>query len=270
MLGRATRDFATREIRRAKADRVETLVVQVDSTGGDLAVCQELAMLLAETDSEQLHTVAWIPRTATGAAAMVVAGCAEIVLSPAAEWGGIPNAGLPPAAVMQFMPSSARLRNRSEGLLQAMVSGAEAVFECTSAADGRRAWMTEAERRSQPQDWQPGQQLPDQTTPQQSDAVVFTGQRAFELGLALEPCADLDSLRQRVGIPAEQVLTPIRLTWVDRFVTLLNSKGGAFVLITLGLIFLYIELHAPTALFGLGTVLGFSQVFWSRCFGGTA
>jgi membrane-bound serine protease (ClpP class) len=270
MLGRATRDFATREIRRAKADRVETLVVQVDSTGGDLAVCQELAMLLAETDSEQLHTVAWIPRTATGAAAMVVAGCAEIVLSPAAEWGGIPNAGQPPAAVMQFMTSTARLRNRSEGLLQAMVSGAEAVFECTSAADGRRAWMTEAERRSQPQDWQPGQQLPEQTTPQQSDAVVFTGQRAFELGLALEPCADLDSLRQRVGIPAEQVLTPIRLTWVDRFVTLLNSKGGAFVLITLGLIFLYIELHAPSAIFGIGTVLCFSLFFWSRFLGGTA
>lgn len=270
MLGRATRDFAAREIQRAKADRVATLVVHIDSTGGELAVCQELAMLLAETDSEQLHTVAWIPRTARGAAALVAAGCAEIVLSPEAEWGGIPNSGPAAAAVVQFTTSIARLRNRSEGLLQALVSGAATVFECTSSADGRRAWMTEEERRAQPQEWQLGQQLPEQAMPQRSDAVVFSGQRAFELGLALEPCADLDSLRQRVGISAEQVLTPIRLTWVDRFVTLLNSRGGAFVLITLGLIFLYIELHAPSAIFGIGTVLCFSLFFWSRFLGGTA
>jgi membrane-bound serine protease (ClpP class) len=105
---------------------------------------------------------------------------------------------------------------------------------------------------------------------QPSAAVVLTGQRAFELGLALEPCVDLDSLRQRVGISAEQVLTPVRLTWVDRFVTLLNSKGGAFVLVSLGLIFLYIELHAPSAIFGIGTVLCFSLFFWSRFLGGTA
>jgi len=270
MLGRAARDFATREIRRAKADRVETLVVQLDSTGGDLPVCQELAMLLAETDSEQMHTVAWIPRTATGAAAMVAAGCAEIVLSPEAAWGDIPDAGQPAAAIVQFMTAIARLRNRSEGLLQSMVSGAEAVFECTSPADGRRAWMTETERRAQPQVWQAGQQLAEQAMQQPSAAVVLTGQRAFELGLALEPCVDLDSLRQRVGISAEQVLTPVRLTWVDRFVTLLNSKGGAFVLISLGLIFLYIELHAPSAIFGIGTVLCFSLFFWSRFLGGTA
>jgi len=265
-LGRAARDFAAREIQRAKADRVETLIVQLDSTGGDLSVCQELTMLLGETSAEQMHTVAWIPRTAKGAAAMIAAGCAEIVLGPEAVWGGIPDGGQP-AAVIQFMTSVARLRNRSEGLLQALVSGAEPVFECTSTTDGRRAWMTESERRAQPQDWQRGQSLAEQ---QQPGGVILTGRRAFELGLALEPCENQDALRQRVGIGAEQSMTPIRLTWVDRFVTLLNSGGGAFVLISLGLIFLYIELHAPSAIFGIGTVLCFSLFFWSRFLGGTA
>ena len=265
-LGRAARDFASREIQRAKADRVETLIVLLDSTGGDLSVCEELAMLLGETDSEQLHTVAWIPRTAKGAAALIAAGCAEIVMAPEAVWGGIPDVGQS-AAVTQFMTSTARLRNRSEGLLQSLVAGSEPVFQCTSTKDGQRAWMTETQRRTQPEDWQSGQSLAEQ---QQPGGVVLTGQRAFELGLTLEPCEDQDALRQRVGIGAEQTIALIRLTWVDRFVTLLNSGGGAFVLISLGLIFLYVELHAPSAIFGIGTVLCFSLFFWSRFLGGTA
>ena len=283
-LSRSARDFATREIRRAKADRLSTLIVLLDTTGGDPSVCQEIAMLLAETDAEQLHTVAWIPRTATGAAALIPAGCVEIVAGPEAVWGGIPglpangNRGgqAPPnpaaaddsdAAMIQFLRSIGKLRKRSEGLLQTLAAGSQPVYDCSRVRDGRREWLTDRELVAQEEPWQRGAALPEQ---QQPGAVVFTGQRAFELGLALEPCADETVLRQRLGVPAEQALAPIRLTWVDRLVTMLNSSTGAFLLITIGLICLYVELHAPSAVFAIGTVCCFSLFFWSRFLGGTA
>ena len=283
-LSRSARDFATREIRRAKADRLSTLIVLLDTTGGDPSVCQEIAMLLAETDAEQLHTVAWIPRTATGAAALIPAGCVEIVAGPEAVWGGIPglpangNRGgqAPPnpaaaddsdAAMIQFLRSIGKLRKRSEGLLQTLAAGSQPVYDCSRVRDGRREWLTDRELVAQEEPWQRGAALPEQ---QQPGAVVFTGQRAFELGLALEPCADETVLRQRLGVPAEQALAAIRLTWVDRLVTMLNSSTGAFLLITIGLICLYVELHAPSAVFAIGTVCCFSLFFWSRFLGGTA
>jgi membrane-bound serine protease (ClpP class) len=50
----------------------------------------------------------------------------------------------------------------------------------------------------------------------------------------------------------------------------LNSGFGGFLLITLGIIFIYIELHLTTGLFAILATINFSLFFWSRFLGGTA
>ena len=59
-------------------------------------------------------------------------------------------------------------------------------------------------------------------------------------------------------------------TWVDTLIAVLNSGVGGFLLITLGIICVYIELHLPSGFFAILATVFFSLFFWSRFLGGTA
>ena len=161
----------------------------------------------------------------------------------------------------------AERKNRPPALIQAMVDRNLNVFEATNAKTGRVTYMTEFEIEDSNEEWIKGAMVPESR-----DNVLLTvnGERAHELTLAEAPCADMAELRVRLGVPESNLLKPAARTWVDTFVAILNTGAGAFFLITLAILCIYIEIHVPSGFFGISAVTLFSLFFWSRYLGGTA
>jgi membrane-bound serine protease (ClpP class) len=141
------------------------------------------------------------------------------------------------------------------------------VFQATSRKTGTVTWMTEPELRNQSEEWIRGPLVPET---RKGVLLTLNGRRANELRLAAPPCQDLPELRQRLGLPPEMLLPPIQKTWVDGLVAFLNSGFGAFLLVAVGVLCVYIEAHMPSGLFAIPSIICFSLFFWSRFLGGTA
>ncbi|MBC7964976.1 MAG: hypothetical protein H7Z17_03540 [Fuerstia sp.] len=276
-------DFVQRETQHAVADGANMIIYDIDCPGGDKEHSQHVASVIAELDPAKVTTVAWARKEATQAGALVAISCDRIFLADDATIGNIDlktmrlNRGhrLAPADVapeelqrlLTLTDSIARRKNRSISLIRAMADPSLPVFEVTQKESGRVAWMNELELAAQPDEWVKGAAIPEAGG---GKLLVLTAQRAEELGLTEAPCHDLEQLRTRLGIGATADLRPASKTWVDNLVTVLNSGLAGFLLIVIGLICIYLEMHMPSGLFVIGAVTSFSLFFWSRFLGGSA
>jgi len=277
-------DFVERETRNAIASGANLIIYDIDSPGGDKDYSQQVATLIAELDPAKVTTVAWVRKEATQAGTLVAISCDRIFLADDATIGNIDlkamrlNRGhrLAPAGdvapedlqkLLTLTDSIAKRKNRSTSLIRAMADPSLPVFEVTHKESGRVAWMNERELAAQPDEWIKGPAIPEASG---GSLLVLTAKRAEELGLTEPPCRDLEQLRTRLGISSTADLRPASKTWVDNLVTVLNSGLAGFLLITIGIIFIYLELHMPSGLFVIGAVTSFSLFFWSRFLGGTA
>ncbi len=272
--------FVHREIRNAVADRVDMLILDIDSPGGDKNVSESLAEQLSELDGSKITTVAWIPKEALSGAALVALGCDRIIMSADATIGDIGVIALtapggqferaPEKIVspfLQFAETLAKRKNRPPALLQAMIDKDLVVYQATNKKDGRVTYMSDAELQAANEEWVKGPMVPESRP---DVLLTLRGERAHELGLAETPCRDVDELMTRLGVSDRSSMKPVKHTWVDGLVMVLNSGFGGFLLITLGIIFIYIELHITSGLFAILATVNFSLFFWSRFLGGTA
>ena len=277
-------DFVQRETQRAVADGANMIIYDIDCPGGDKDHSQHVASLIAELDPAKVTTVAWVRKEAIQAGALVAISCDRIFLADDATIGNIDlktmrlNRGhrLAPAGdvapeelqrLLTLTDSIAKRKNRSVSLIRAMADPSLPVFEVTHKESGRVAWMNELELAAQPDEWVKGAAIPEAGG---GKLLVLTAKRAEELGLTEAPCHDLEQLRTRLGIGATADLRPASKTWVDNLVTVLNSGLAGFLLVVIGLICIYLELHMPSGLFVIGAVTSFSLFFWSRFLGGSA
>ena len=273
-------DFVEREMRNAIADGANMLIFDVDSPGGDKDVAEHVAMAISELDPSKITTVAWIPDGAWSGGALIAFGCDRILMHPEAQIGDIgvimqtapggqferaPEKIVSP--FLQFAATLARRKNRPPALLQAMIDKDLVVYQVTNKKTGQVTFMSEAELQAQNEEWVQGPMVPESRA---GILLTVTGERAHELGLADTPCNDLDELRARLGIAEGIDLTPAESTWVDIFVTILNTGLGSFFLITVAIICIYVELHMPSGFFAILSAVFFSLFFWSRFLGGTA
>lgn len=279
-IGTSMGDFARREIRRARAENVGVLIVEIDSPGGSKDIAEDIAMLLSDIPAEEMQTVAWIPRRALSGGALIAFGCEQVVLHPDAQIGDIGVIGqLEPGGqferapekivspFLEFAATLARKRGRPPALLQAMIDRDLEVFQATSKKTGAVTWMSDPELQAQADEWVKGPLVPET---RKGVLLTVGGRRASELRLAEPPCQDLTELRQRLGLPPEVLLPPVQKTWVDGLVAFLNSGFGAFLLVTAGILCVYIEAHMPSGLFAIPSIICFALFFWSRFLGGTA
>ncbi len=284
VIGKLMADFIERETQRAIADGANLIIYEIDSPTGDKDYAQHVATLISELDTSKVTTVAWVRKSATQAGALVALGCDRIFLADDATIGDIDlkamrlNNGqlLAPAEELNpedqqrlqtVMRSLAKRRNRSVSLIQAMADASLPVFEVSHKESGRVAWMNEQELAAQAEEWVKGPAIPESLT---GTLLLVNAKRAHELTLTELPCRDFEQLRTRLGISAAADLRPVSKTWVDNLVTLLNSGVAGFLLITIGIICIYLELHLPSGLFVIAAITSFSLFFWSRFLGGSA
>lgn len=275
-----TEEFILRQIRTAVAEGADLLIFDIDSPGGYLFSSVNIANTIAELDPTSVTTVAWIPKRALSGAAVIALGTDHIIMAPDAHLG---DAGViqeteeggafervPEKLWSDFLVTLQNLAERKDrptALLQAMVDKNLKVYQATNAETGRVTYMSEYEIEDSNEEWIKG---PIVAESREDVLLTVNGNRAHELGLADAPCDDLDAVRIRMGVPESNALQPVKRTWVDTFVFVLNSQIAGFGLITLGILCLYIELHLPSGFFGIVSAIFFALFFWSRYLGGTS
>lgn len=273
--------FLERQIKRAVKNKKNLIILEITSPGGLLFASESLARLLADLESKNIKTVAYVPNKAYSGATIIALGCDEIYMRPTAQIGDAapiliqegqqferaPEKILSPLKLT--MRDLAELKKRSPALLQAMVDKDLVVYRVTRRDNprGKPKFMTADEILEHGGLWIKGPMVPES---KEGDLLTVNGVRANELGLAKPPVANFDELKAQLGIPADMELIPMELTWVDSLIFWLNSpliKGALFII---AIACIYLELHFMSGFLGIMAVLCFSLFFWSQFMGGTA
>ena len=272
-------EFASREIRRAVAERANLIIFEIESPGGYLLDSEQLADEISLLDPKKHRTVAYIPDHALSGAAIIALGCDEIYLHPDATIGDAGPIEIRPgepferadekvlSKLRETLKILAERKNRPPALAEAMADKDLTVFQATHAETGRVWFMSETELDAAGGEWVKGPLVAES---RENNLLTLNGRRAHELKIAGEPVTGFDDLKERLGVPQDEVVSAAKQTWVDTLVTILKSPGAAFLLILVGFFCIYLEAHTTSGFFGIGAALCFSLFFWSRFLGGTA
>jgi membrane-bound serine protease (ClpP class) len=271
--------------------------VRIDSVGGDLAACIDLASSLADLDPNSVRTVAYVPVEARGGAALIALACDQLVMHPEAMIGAGPEARLPKARDNRQLPRpNDRWRQRDDGerdetvapeliaeavatvreslskragrpwsLMAAMIQPGAKLFVHRNRATGEERIMSaeETAELADAANWTQGAQVQGN-----NELLAVVGGRAEELGLAYRTVDNFDQLKRLYSL---QEIPVVEANWALRLVHALASPGLATFLLFLGLIGMYVELKTPgVGVGGVVAAIAFILFFWSKFLDQTA
>ena len=250
--------------------QVNWIGLRIDSTGGDLENCLQLADTLAELDGNEVRTVAYVPVEASGGAALVALACDQLVMQPEAHVGGKGSIELDPstleAGTIAIRDSLAGAADQSWSLLAALVDPKLEVFsyQNTKTGDVRYFCREEAAAQEDAKDWRQGAKITTDGQP-----LRLSSRQAEDLGVAWHVVESFDELRQLYGFDEDpRVAVP---NWALELVEALSSPALTVFLIAIGFIGIYIELHSPgVGIGGFLAAVAFMLFFWSKFLHGTA
>jgi membrane-bound serine protease (ClpP class) len=131
-------------------------------------------------------------------------------------------------------------------------------------ADVRTFSPEEAASQPDAADWQKGARIKEA-----GEVLRLTSNRAQELGIATHVVDSFDEFKQLYGFERDPRVA--ESNWALELVEALSSPGLAFVLLVIGFVGIYVELHTPGV--GAGAfvaALAFILFFWSQFLHGTA
>jgi membrane-bound ClpP family serine protease len=250
--------------------RVNWMGVRIDSTGGELVDCLRLADRLAGLDADEVQTVAYVPMDASGGAALIALACDQVVMQPEAHVGGKGTVELDrlelDAAIESIRASLSKNSRIGWSLMASTIDPDIELFSYRNTKTGDVRYFSPEEAAEQPEagDWLKGPQVK-----QAGEPLRLNSQRAQELGVATQVVDSFDEFKQLYGFESgPRVAEP---NWALELVEALASPGLAFVLLVIGFVGIYIELHSPGV--GAGAfvaALAFMLFFWSNFLNGTA
>ncbi len=250
--------------------RVNWIGLKIDSAGGDLEDCLRLANSIAELDANEVQTVAYVPVEASDGAALVALGCHQLVMQPEAHLGGKgaiePDRQTLDEAEVSLRDSLGKSTDYSWSLLAAMIDPDVELFSYHNTKTGEVAYFSAEEAREQADadDWRKGAVVKEAGAP-----LRLAANRAQELGVASHVVDGYDEFKQLYGFVEDpRTAEP---SWAHELVEALASPVMTTVLIALGIIGIYIELHAPgVGIGGFVSAVAFLLLFWSKMLHGTA
>ena len=240
--------------------------VWIESGGGDPAHSVELANYLAGLRPDRIRTAAYVPKEARADSAIVAMACDQLLMHPHAVLGGAGASEISPEQAkltVKTLREVAKRKSRSWSLWGAMIDPNLEVFRWSHGGDEEFFCTEELIEQPQAQQWQKG---PRETTP----GALFrpTGTQAVECHLAQRTVDDFSQFRQYYDLKDPTLLEP---SWADALVEFLGSPAAAAVLLMIGGIALYVEMHSPgIGIGGFVATICFALFFWSRYLGGTA
>jgi membrane-bound serine protease (ClpP class) len=250
--------------------KVNWIGFTIDSTGGALEDCLRLADTIAALDANEVHTVAYVPAEASGGAALVALACDQLIMHPEANLGGKGTLELDrqtlDAAQVSISESLSKNTEHGWSLLTAMIDPDVELFTYRNTETGEVRHFSPAEAEKQPDadDWQKGPQIK-----QAGEPLRLAANRAHELDVASHVVGSFDEFKQLYGFESDpRVAEP---NWALELVEALSSPALAVLLLVVGFVGIYVELHTPGV--GVGAfvaALAFMLFFWSNFLHGTA
>lgn len=249
---------------------VNFVLLSIHSPGGSLEGSLNLANFLARLDPNRVRTVAYVSEEARSDAALVALACDHVILQRGAVLGGNgasnPTADELRTARETIRESLGRKKSRSWSLPVAVVDPSLQVYAYTHRAKGLTEYWCEEEAKeaNDAEDWQRGEAVGTPGSP-----LRLVDERAVTLRLARQVVESEHDLQRIYGL--EKHLAQVEPGWADFLIDALASPGAQWLLIVIGFVALWTELHSPGVGVG-GFVAGvaFLLYFWSAFLGGTA
>jgi len=255
----------TNEIRQRQTNFI---CLWIDSPGGSATDSVRLAQFLASPALNRVRTAAYVPRESRADAALIALACDQVIVGPRAVMGGAGASALGGDEVREatrvIREILAKKKTRSWSLPAAMLDPNLVVYRYSRP--GVTEFMSEEEAAEQPaaDKWQKGEPVTTQGEPFQA-----IGQQAVDFRLANRTADDFHQFKSYFGLQDDPAL--LEPGWADFLIDALSSPGLAILLLIVGFVALYAELHAPGV--GIGAFVAavcFLLFFWSRFLGGTA
>lgn len=246
------------------------VILEFDSTSGDIDSCLKMARRIASYDSSEIRTVAFVNDEAAGPAAIIALSCFHVVFQNDAKIGGdyVPRISKDRTENMfQALTGIAESMGKDAALFQAMLEPELEVIRYRNRQTGEERLLTDKIREQlvDSEKWLP--QSP------QDFAEPITASTAEKLQIARQLVASPEELRSFYQLESEpESLKPTQVDrWLHRAAIFLASPFVAPWLLFLAMFFLFNEVSQP----GLG-VPGFLGTvclilyFWSQHLDGNA
>jgi membrane-bound ClpP family serine protease len=267
---RKVRQLETLVATEIRNGHVNWIGLSIDSAGGELVDCLRLADTLAALDANEVQTVAYVPLEASGGAALVALACNQLVLHPEAHLGGKGTVELDratiDAATISIRDSLANNTEHTWSLLAAVIDPGVELAHYQNSKTGEVRYFSDEEAAEQPDsgDWVKKARIKPA-----SETLRLPAKQALELAVATHVVDSFDEFKQLYGF--EEDPRTAEPNWALELVEALSSPALAFLLLVIGFVGIYIELHTP----GLGAgafvaALAFMLFFWSNFLHGTA
>ena len=243
-IGRGSTTYVRRGIADAEESRAEAIILVLSTPGGYLDAAVTIRDQLLDTT---IRTIAYIDREAFSAGALLALACDVIYMAP----GGVIGA----AAPVLIEGTSVITASEKE------VAATRSLFAATAEATGKPTDLAEA------------MVDPDVVVPDVIEAdklLSLTTQQAITLGIATAEAGSLDALLAAETLDGANTIQ-FQSRTVDQIVDTLTVPWLAAVLITIGLVGLFIEMLVPgIGVFGIVGTLCLVAFFWANFLVGLA
>ena len=260
--------YLARVIEKARAEDVDTLLVRIDTDGGEVHHARTMFKRILDLEAAGIRTVAFIDFRAISAGALIAYAHEEVYLAETASIGDIGVVFQSPEGEIKYAPEkfetvirtllvqAAEQRGWSRGMLLKMTAHKQSLYRIT-LPDGSVEYVIEDDlpellARHPGIDRNDSKQVIVYRGPDR--LLTLTGLEAVKFGMASGNVADLDAMHERLGVSADDIvdLSPRgteRAAWaLSRF---------APVLAGLAVLFLLFELKTP----GVGLWVGLAALF---------
>ena len=259
--------YLARVIEQAEAEDIDTLLVRIDTDGGEVHHARTMFKRILDLESAGIRTVAFIDFRAISAGALIAYAHEEVYLGETASIGDIGVVFQSPDGEIKYAPEkfetvvrtllaqAAEQRGWNRGMLLKMTAHKQTLYRVT-LPDGSADYVIEDDLPVFLADH------PDIDRDDPAQVIVYrgpdrlltlTGLEAVRFGMASGNVDDLDAMHERLGVSAGEVvsLSPRgteRVAWtLSRFAPILAG---------LAVLFLLFELKTP----GVGLWVGLAGV----------
>jgi len=254
VIDKALRTSVARRAADAVDDGRGLIIFHITSNGGYLNDGLELSRRIQRL-GRRVRTVAYVDAKAYSAAAIVAFACQEIVMEPEASIGActpyqaVPLGGAQPmedevrakieGTIIERLETLAEKHGYPKALLKAMVAMPTVVIEARNEETGEPPkYVEEEDLFALGPEWTKGK------TVVTADEVLTVGaEEARTYGIAEHLVPRIDRLYDLYPIEGRIEVYPV--TWNETLVSWLNSMYFKALLVLVGLLGIYVEMHTP-------------------------
>jgi len=274
LLDTVTVSSLTRNIEQARQEKVNLLILEINSPGGVESVGDRLADMVSAI--KDMKTVAYVDDRATGVAALIPLACRDIVLKKGARMGDVRQTisgrsgqvhdlnEVVRTSLAKKAAFWAREKGHPEAVAVAMVDPSAEIVEARDSQTGASKLLL----RSQV-DSDKGRYQEIQIRKDPGSLLTIRAEDAASYGLG-QVVNDSDELKRLYGLGGRAIRVD-GPGWVDSLVTILTDPYVSWLLLFVGGFMLVLEFKLP----GIGlpaiiSAVAFLLFFWSHYLSGTA